>query len=130
MSDEEVFIKLNNIIHVAPCGSLYIEHFAKVVVDNIIDVDLMSKLAPEERYRLEKLLLKFVSDTLVGLKAYEEHENNEDLDKICGRMDGVSRYIKYFGEMGDFDAAFTKMNSFLNDMLAVSDKMFSKQIKS
>ena len=126
-SDQEIYAKINNEIYVAPIGFLDVERFKDYVVDNVIDIDAMSALELKKRFEVKDRLFGYICNSLVCIHGYDNPGYNEELDKICGRIDMESRAINYLKEIGKYDEALKRMDRFMTTMLSFSTRMFSKQ---
>lgn len=124
---EEILVKLNDEIHIAPLGVLYVDNFPEFVTGNVIDIDAMNALELKKRFEVKDRLFGFFCNTLTLYSGQEEDEHIAEIKEICGRIAGVDYSIKYLVKHGNIEEALRRMDMFTADMLRLSDKMFSKQ---
>ncbi len=123
---EEILVKLNNEIHIAPLGVLYVDNFANFVNGNIIDMDAMNALEARERMQVKDRLFDFFCNSITLYVGESDYEHIEEVKAICARMHGTDYLIKYLIGQGKYEEASRRMDAFSMDILRLSDKMFAR----
>lgn len=120
-------IKKNEKLYVLPLGNAFVEEFKEFIKDEALQYDALNGLETTLQCEMKKKVFDYVCFTL---SAFNDSDNAfEALKELCARMPSANQFVNFLTRQGRDDLAINKMDSFISEMLELSNTMFNDKTR-